>query len=133
VTLNKAVAALLAAGLIEERGTTKTDTEHRTDGDLSYALHILPAGLTAIGIEPPTRAIADHVAANPSPASRQTKATAMLALLQLEGGATLAELIAATAWLPHTTRAALTGLRKKGHDVQRSKRDDGTCYGVMAG
>ena len=30
---------------------------------------------------------------------------------------TLAELIAATGWLPHTTRAALTGLRKRGYAV----------------
>jgi hypothetical protein len=36
----------------------------------------------------------------------------VIALLQQEQGATLAELIATTGWLPHTTRAALTGLRK---------------------
>ena len=29
----------------------------------------------------------------------------------------LAELVAATGWLPHTTRAALTGLRKRGYAV----------------
>ena len=36
---------------------------------------------------------------------------------------------AATA-LPHTTRAALTGLRKKGHDLVKGKRGDVTCYNV---
>jgi hypothetical protein len=42
------------------------------------------------------------------------------------------ELIEATGWLPHTTRAALTGLRKKGHAIARGKRDDATCY-TLAG
>ncbi|MHA6724281.1 hypothetical protein [Sphingomonas sp. RS2018] len=32
--------------------------------------------------------------------------------------------------MPHTTRAALTGLRKKGHAVVRGKRGDQTCYSV---
>jgi hypothetical protein len=32
-------------------------------------------------------------------------------------GATLDELVAATNWLPHTTRAALTGLRRRGHEI----------------
>jgi len=40
------------------------------------------------------------------------------------------ELVTATGWLPHTTRAALTGLRKKGHVVEKTKRDDATCYRI---
>ena len=39
----------------------------------------------------------------------------VVGLLQRDRGATLAEIIAATDWLPHTTRAALTGLRKRGY------------------
>ena len=35
------------------------------------------------------------------------------------------QLIAATGWLPHTTRAALTGLRQKGFVLDRSKGEDG--------
>jgi hypothetical protein len=56
----------------------------------------------------------------------------MLGLLQRPEGATLGELISATGWLPHTTRAALTGLRKKGHVVAKDKRDGVTCYKVSA-
>lgn len=44
---------------------------------------------------------------------RTSKASAVLALLQRDDGATFAELIEATGWQPHTTRAALTGLRKE--------------------
>ena len=57
-----------------------------------------------------------------------TKAMTVISLLQRDQGATLAELVAATGWQPHTTRAALTGLRKKGHAIERRKRDDMTCY-----
>ena len=59
-----------------------------------------------------------------------TKTSAVITLLEREGGATLSELIAATSWLPHTTRAALTGLRKKGHAIERSKRGEQTCYRI---
>lgn len=39
----------------------------------------------------------------------------MVALLDTDSGATMPELIAATGWLPHTTRATLTGPGKPGH------------------
>ena len=68
----------------------------------------------------------------PSPAPG-TKTSAVIALLERESGATLAELIAATSWLPHTTRAALTGLRNKGHAIERTKRGEETCYRIVAG
>ena len=53
-------------------------------------------------------------------------------MLRRKSGATLAELVAATGWLPHTTRAALTGLRKKGHDIERGSRDGVTIYSIAA-
>jgi DNA-binding MarR family transcriptional regulator len=60
------------------------------------------------------------------------KTSAVLALLQREDGASVSELIELTGWLSHTTRAALTGLRKKGHVIERSKRDEQTCYRIAA-
>lgn len=62
---------------------------------------------------------ADLVAA-PSP-MRSSKSEAVLAMLQRPEGATLDQLVTATGWLPHTARAALTGLRKKGHEVTSDK------------
>jgi len=38
-------------------------------------------------------------------------------MLSRKSGATLEALVDATGWLPHTTRAALTGLRKRGYTV----------------
>jgi Protein of unknown function (DUF3489) len=59
-----------------------------------------------------------------------TKLARILELLQRDSGATLEELIAATDWLPHTTRAALTGLRKRGYAVtiDRSDKERGSTY-----
>ena len=46
-------------------------------------------------------------------------------LLRREGGATIDQLADAMGWLPHTTRAALTGLRKRGFGIDRCKAKDG--------
>lgn len=66
----------------------------------------------------------------PSKPKGPSKSDAVIALLSREEGATCAELIAATGWLAHTMRAALTGLRKKGHVIERSKRGEETCYRI---
>ncbi|MEG3155707.1 DUF3489 domain-containing protein [Sphingomonas sp. RB1R13] len=57
-----------------------------------------------------------------------SKSATFLGLLRREEGATLAELADATGWQPQSTRAMLTGLRKKGHVIERGKRGDVTCY-----
>jgi len=62
----------------------------------------------------------------PQLAEGATKQGRVIALLGRDTGATLDELVAATGWLPHTTRAALTGLRNKGFALDKSKRADGT-------
>lgn len=70
----------------------------------------------------------------PPPAAKgsaRTKTADVLSLLRRRQGATMDELIAATDWLPHTTRAALTGLRRKGHVIERGKRGDVTCYTLV--
>ena len=54
-----------------------------------------------------------NVASTPTSPRGGTKIAQVIELLQCGDGATLAELVAATGWLPHTTRAALTGLRKR--------------------
>ena len=55
----------------------------------------------------------------------------VIALLKRSEGATLAEITAITGWQPHSARAALTGLRKKGHSIERSKRDDAGCWRIV--
>ena len=55
---------------------------------------------------------------SPRPGSKRALVTEMLSA---NGGATLDALVEATGWLPHTTRAALTGLRKRGFLIERSR------------
>ena len=62
-----------------------------------------------------------------------TKSSLVLTLMQRDQGATLAELVDATGWQSHTTRAMLTGLRKKGHAIGRRKRDGVTFYHLPLG
>ena len=58
-------------------------------------------------------------------AKPQTKTTMVLDLLCRPEGATLEKLVTVTGWLPHSSRAALTGLRKKGYALASEKVDDG--------
>ena len=68
----------------------------------------------------------------PAPAEpRVNKSDLVVELLQRAGGATLDEMVGVTGWLPHTTRAALTGLKKKGHIITKDKRGDMTCYRIV--
>jgi hypothetical protein len=74
-------------------------------------------------------------AADPSSASskRESKIDFVLGLLQRPEGATIEQLVAATGWLPHTSRAALTGLKKKGHVVTSEKLEgQGRVYRLAA-
>ena len=63
----------------------------------------------------------------PAPAS---KIAQVIRMLQRSGGATLTELVETTGWLPHTTRAALTGLRKKGFTLDKESRGGVTVYTI---
>lgn len=53
----------------------------------------------------------------------------VLHLVRRKEGATIADLQKATGWQPHSVRAALTGFRKQGVEITRSKNGDGvTIY-----
>ena len=152
-----ALTQLLKRGLAVETQNPVASAPWRKDGDQAFGLIITDLGQAAIGLakddsvarlpampdaSPPDvqsatldPAPSAAIALEPAPTKSDrapTKTANVIALLSREQGATLAELVAATGWLPHTTRAALTGLRKKGHELTKSKRDDATCY-VIAG
>jgi len=108
-----------------------TDEQGRRIG-----LKITDAGSAAIGVgddgkgeeqpapEPKRRA---KKAAEPGQTQREagaprgSKRAQIIALMQGVTGATLNDMVEATGWLPHTTRAALTGLRHKGYAIARGK------------
>ena len=107
---------------------------------------ITDAGQTAIGVfeanaperpkpsaavqADPTETVSEEVLMMSSISSVRsgTKIALVIELLSRESGASLNDLTTATGWLPHTVRAALTGLRKKGHVVIRSRKDSRTRY-----
>jgi hypothetical protein len=70
----------------------------------------------------------------PSAPRGGSKLAHVIALLECDHGATIEELIAATGWLTHTTRATLTGLRKRGYAVAIDRSDDkrGSFYRIPA-
>ena len=70
--------------------------------------------------------------ARPSTPRGGTKLAEVVELLQRDRGATIDELIDATGWLPHTTRAALTGLRKRGFAlaIERTDKERGSIYRI---
>jgi hypothetical protein len=54
-----------------------------------------------------------------------TKRAVLIGMLERAEGASVAEIGLRLGWLPHTVRAAITGLRHAGHEVTRSKAPSG--------
>jgi hypothetical protein len=145
--LTKVGEKLVKLGLVREvRAKARTPIWRRDDAG-SYAVKLTAAGLKAIAVDDGLEeAIARREAPQPQPNRDATKASypdivverattvtpragsklgRVIDLLQRSEGATLPNLIEATGWLPHTTRAALTGLRKRGYAVARERIDKG--------
>lgn len=141
----KSIANAITLGLLDEVPVARGQPVWRTEPDgKNLGLQITTAGLNAIGIED---AGGEVNAASPGqPATpEQTSAPAALVagagsklmavvdLLRREGGASLDEIIAVTNWLPHSARAALTGLRKRGHHVERfTGSAKGSSYRIVS-
>lgn len=134
--ISKAISELMRHSLIEEAPTKDHALRWREDDGESIGLVITDTGRTAIGAiegEPSqidTGATEAGASAQPSP-PRSNKTSLVVGLLEREEGASITDLAGATGWLPHTTRAALTGLRKKGHDVERFAHADGSRYRIQ--
>jgi hypothetical protein len=63
-----------------------------------------------------------------------SKLSTLIDLLGRKRGAGIEELASVTGWLPHTTRAALTGLRKRGYTVERERSQKGrSVYRIVTG
>ena len=71
---------------------------------------------------------ADLATANAPSADRplaSTKRALLIGMLERPEGASVAEIGQRLGWLPHTVRAAITGLRHAGREVTRSKDAEG--------
>jgi hypothetical protein len=159
----KLAAKLLTAGLVREIKAKTGMEAWRRDEETgqAYSLKLTDGGLKAIAgdkrgsqsmpstdvpqntnedaskakTSANTAAARSATAAPTATAPRQgTKIARVIELLQRDQGAKLDELIAATGWLPHTARAALTGLRHRGYDVRLERGETGraSVYRVVA-
>lgn len=127
--LRRSLEALLRRGLILQTDASdkaaiweRGDENQRTP---SPCLRISPAGLAAIGIDTPAQGAPEAApqpepvapALPPAPPRPGGKLGAVIDAIARPTGASLDELVALSGWLPHTTRAAVTRLRQRGHDV----------------
>jgi hypothetical protein len=111
----------------------------RDDAGQGYALKLTAAGLKAIAVDVESRGASEPSEA-PLPQAKNvgnpdggghpagvavprdgSKLALVIEVLWRAHGATIIDLTQATGWLPHTTRAALTGLRKRGYAVIRER------------
>lgn len=61
-----------------------------------------------------------------------SKAATLLEMLQRKDGATLDEMTERTGWQSHSVRAAMTGLRKKGHAIEKRVVGNTTAWFIGA-
>ncbi len=142
--MNKAAAAKVGSSLVRRKLMREVRAkpgmpEWRKDEDgRSISLVIMRAGRDAIGVEDDLGEARAIVGADPKTSKAReakhqpnqslprtgSKQALVVTMLSRKNGVTIDELIAATGWLPHTTRAALTGLRKRGFAIDRSRGED---------
>ena len=114
------------------KSTHRTSSKRRAPKSKSTSTSA-PAPKTRQATAPTSVAVNGSDSAAAAPA-RSSKKALIVALLQRPDGAAIGDLIAATGWQVHSVRAALTGLRKEGKDLVRSKGDGGiTHYRLAAG
>jgi len=124
----KAVASGEDISQPEERvGASTGEDGSNIEGAANSALAGIESA-AGIAATAPNSAAPNAKSAAVASAPRQgTKIARVIELLQRDHGATLESLILATGWLPHTARAALTGLRHRGYDVRLDRGEKGSA------
>ena len=148
----KVTTKLIELGLVREvRAKGDAPVWREDEQGRAYGLKILKAGRVAMPADAPAATslaqaeadasvpqdISPEASASTADVAEQTataepakvgaKRALVIGLLRRGEGATIDDLVAATDWLPHTTRAALSGLRKGGLAIERSKAQRGTA------
>ena len=113
-------SAAAQAGMAPEGASESIDVSKKTTrspGDQA-SQYKLPSE----GADLPTANVPGADADRPRPS---TKRAVLIGMLERPDGASVAELGQRLGWLPHTVRAAITGLRHAGREVTRSKDAEG--------
>jgi hypothetical protein len=149
------VGKMIARGWLEEveANLRRSEPMWRETGDgHGTTLIATEAGLEAIGIEPlaasavasvrrakpkaePAETHDDTGTAKPTAVRAGTKQAQIIDLLERPEGATIAEIVAATAWQAHSARGLISGVLKKklGLVITADKVEDrGTVYRICS-
>ena len=118
-------AGLAAAGVHADAALESTDADTNTSIEEVAA----STGSDAAAID---EATAEPSAQDAPPRRPTGKLGEVLQAISAEAGATLAEITTLTGWLPHTARAAVTGLRKRGFDVALIQQNGRKAYRLTA-
>ena len=134
VIQDKMITALLRKKLITVCGNEVVGNHYKFDKDTEFV--ISQAGLDVINDTQPEEKSEAPTETNQAMISRsaETKQSIIINLLSCEEGATLAELIDATGWKPHSVRGHLSNLRKKrGMPIEVFTNSDGKRgYQILA-
>jgi hypothetical protein len=107
---------------------------HDTDADRNYSLKLTSSGIKIASNKADVIQPSTNVRSNSTPATprEHSKLSQVMLMLSQEGGRTIEEVSKAMGWLPHTTRATLTGLRKRGIQIIRLTREGerGSSYRI---
>ncbi len=145
--LTGVVNRLIKRGLLKETRVKVSEPVWRKDETgRAKALVITADGLAALGVEDGAteaetpQSESGHEAgaacndaddlATPRAGTKQAR---LVDLLSAAHGASITDLTEALGWLPHTVRAALTGLRKRGYEIERGVEDGLSRYRIAAG
>jgi hypothetical protein len=151
--LTKVTEKLVKLGLVRDLRAKPGMPVWRRDDAGNFALKLTAAGLKAIGVDEESETVAASDAPLPRPNPDATQASGLgttgqsakttaragsklarvIDLLQRPDGATILHLTEETGWLPHTTRATLTGLRKRGYAIAREPVEGGDSVYRIAG
>jgi hypothetical protein len=132
--IGKAIEALIKRGYVAEGEVGPQVPSWREEGDRRIGAAITTDGRVALdGGEgtkgkPGKETPAAPPPPSPAPAARKpgeiragTKQALLVEMLEREEGASIQQIVDATGWLAHTTRAALTGLKKRGFEITSEK------------
>ena len=116
-------------------GSSKIKTTIRRAGKGTRRANAME-GASDLNVASPTSGRTAPALAVTGPTTSRPKADSklgiVLGLLEDPAGASLGRLVSVNGWLPHTTRAALTGLRKRGFVVvlDCEGKDAGPVYRI---
>ncbi len=143
--LTGVINRLIKRGLLKETRVKVSEPVWRKDASgRAKALVITADGLAALGVEEGASEAEtpQSESGNKAGAARNgaddmatprsgTKQARLVELLNGDHGASITDLTETLGWLPHTVRAALTGLRKRGYEIERVREDKVSRYRLI--